>query len=79
MASGYIAGGAIAGILIAFLAGVPSMAGFNARINAFGEANPMRTGAASDLLTLIPFMVLIAVLYLTGREKLLAHKVDRVT
>jgi len=29
MASGYIAGGAIAGILIAFLAGVPSMAGFN--------------------------------------------------
>src|SRR5687767_5609747 len=28
MASGYIAGGAIAGILIAFLAGVPAMAGF---------------------------------------------------
>jgi putative OPT family oligopeptide transporter len=79
MASGYIAGGAIAGILIAFLAGVPSMAGFNARINAFGEANPMRTGAASDLLTLIPFMVLIAVLYLTGREKLLAPKPGRVT
>src|SRR6185295_14720408 len=44
MASGYIAGGAIAGILIAFLAGVPSMAGFNARISAFGEANPFRTG-----------------------------------
>jgi putative OPT family oligopeptide transporter len=79
MASGYIAGGAIAGILIAFLAGVPSMAGFNARIEAFGEANPMRTGAASDLLTLIPFMVLIAVLYLTGREKLLAPKPGRVT
>ena len=79
MASGYIAGGAIAGILIAFLAGVPSMAGFNARINAFGEANPMRTGTASDLLTLIPFMVLIVVLYLTGREKLLAPKPGRVT
>ena len=44
MASGYIAGGAIAGILIAFLAGVPSMAGFNARIAAFGEANPFRSG-----------------------------------
>jgi hypothetical protein len=39
----------------------------------------MRTGAASDLLTLIPFMVLIAVLYLTGREKLLAPKPGRVT
>jgi len=74
MASGYIAGGAIAGILIAFLAGVPSMAGFNARIEAFGEANPMRSGPAADLLTLIPFAVLIVVLYLTGREKLLAPK-----
>jgi uncharacterized oligopeptide transporter (OPT) family protein len=74
MASGYIAGGAIAGILIAFIAGVPSMAGFNARIEAFGEANPMRSGPAADLLTLIPFAVLIVVLYLTGREKLLAPK-----
>ncbi len=72
MASGYIAGGAIAGILIAFLAGVPAMAGFNARIAEFGEANPMRTGQMSDLLALIPFAILIVVLYLTGREKLLA-------
>jgi hypothetical protein len=51
MASGYIAGGAIAGILIAFIAGVPSMAGFNARIEAFGEANPMRSGPAADVLS----------------------------
>jgi putative OPT family oligopeptide transporter len=70
MASGYIAGGAIAGILIAFLAGVPAMAGFNARIAEFGEANPMRTGPAADLLALIPFAILITILYLTGREKL---------
>jgi hypothetical protein len=77
MASGYIAGGAIAGILIAFLAGVPSMAGFNAKIAAFGEANPMRTGAAADLLSLIPFALLIVVLYLTGREKLLTPKPGR--
>jgi len=74
MASGYIAGGAIAGILIAFLAGVPAMAGFNARIAEFGEANPMRTGPAADLLALIPFAVLVTVLYLTGREKLLTPK-----
>jgi len=79
MASGYIAGGAIAGILIAFLAGVPAMAGFNARISAFGEANPFRTGSSSDLLSLIPFAVLIVVLYLTGREKLLTPKPGRVT
>jgi hypothetical protein len=28
----------------------------------------------SDLLSLIPFAVLIALLYLTGREKILAHR-----
>jgi ABC-type uncharacterized transport system permease subunit len=78
MASGYIAGGAIAGIIIAFLAGVPMMAAFNERISAFGEANPMRTGSASDLLSLIPFAVLVVVLYLTGREKLLAPRPSEV-
>ena len=74
MASGYIAGGAIAGIIIAFLAGVPSMASFNSRIEAFGDANPMRTGASSDLLSLIPFVIMMVILYLVGREKLLAPK-----
>ncbi len=74
MASGYIAGGAIAGIIIAFLAGVPAMAGFNQGIEAFGESNPFRTGASSDVLSLIPFAVLIVILYLTGREKLLAAR-----
>jgi hypothetical protein len=74
MASGYIAGGAIAGIIIAFLAGVPAMAGFNQGVESFGESNPFRTGATSDLLSLIPFIVLITILYLTGREKLLAAR-----
>jgi putative OPT family oligopeptide transporter len=74
MASGYIAGGAIAGIIIAFLAGVPAMAGFNERIEAFGESNPWRSGASSDLLSLIPFVLLMIILYLTGREMLLAGK-----
>jgi hypothetical protein len=77
MASGYIAGGAIAGIIIAFLAGVPMMAGFNERIASLSEGNPLHAGPASDLLSLIPFAVLVVVLYLTGREKLLAPK--RVT
>jgi len=74
LASGYIAGGAIAGIIIAFLAGVPAMAGFNSRIEAFGAANPFRTGASSDLLSLIPFVIMMLALYLVGREKLLAPK-----
>jgi putative OPT family oligopeptide transporter len=71
MASGYIAGGAIAGIIIAFMAGVPFMAGFNKRIEDLSAHNPFYT---SDLLALIPFVILILVLYMTGREKLLAHR-----
>ena len=74
LASGYIAGGAIAGIIIAFLAGVPSMAGFNSRIEAFGNANPFRTGPSSDLLSVIPFLIMMTILYLVGREKLLAPR-----
>lgn len=74
MASGYIAGGAIAGIIIAFLAGVPMMAGFNERITSFGESNPFHNGSAADLLSLIPFAILVVLLYLTGREKLLTPK-----
>ena len=79
MASGYIAGGAIAGIIIAFLAGVPSMAGFNQWVDAMGEANPFRTGPSADLLAMIPFVLLMVILYLTGREKLLKPKGDPTT
>ena len=71
MASGYIAGGAIAGIIIAFLAGVPSMAGVNDWIDQAAKRNPFAT---SDLLSLIPFAILITLLYLTGREAILAHR-----
>ena len=71
MASGYIAGGAIAGIIIAFLAGVPAMAWLNRAVEKMSESNPMFSGSMADVLSLIPFAVLIVVLYLTGREKLL--------
>jgi putative OPT family oligopeptide transporter len=74
MASGYIAGGAIAGIIIAFLAGVPSMAGFNQLIGRWAQGNRMLNGDWADALSLIPFALLIIVLYLTGREKILAHR-----
>ncbi|MBV8517762.1 MAG: oligopeptide transporter, OPT family [Acidobacteria bacterium] len=74
LASGYIAGGAIAGILIAFLAGVPSMAGINKTIGDIAAKNPFSEGASSDLLSLIPFAIIIALLYLTGRETILAHR-----
>ncbi len=76
MASGYIAGGAIAGIIIAFLAGVPSLAGFNKSVDAFAETNPFRNGAMSDLLALIPFAILMVLLYLTGKERILGGRRD---
>jgi putative OPT family oligopeptide transporter len=66
VASGYIAGGAIAGIGIAFMAGV--LTGFNQRVTDWMTAhNPFFEGPWSDLLALIPFACLIAGLYLSGR------------
>ncbi|HLL15868.1 MAG TPA: oligopeptide transporter, OPT family, partial [Pyrinomonadaceae bacterium] len=74
LASGYIAGGAIAGIIIAFLAGVPYFTGFNQRMAAWGEHNPFHAGAASDALALIPFLILVGLLYAVGREWVLAAR-----
>jgi putative OPT family oligopeptide transporter len=74
MASGYIAGGAIAGIIIAFLAGVPFMSKLNDAIAAWSEKNPLFDGPWADALSLIPFAILIILLYLTGREKILVHR-----
>ncbi|HEX8719387.1 MAG TPA: oligopeptide transporter, OPT family [Pyrinomonadaceae bacterium] len=68
MASGYIAGGAIAGIIIAFLAGVPWFAGFNKSMEHFGETNPFHAGPWSDALGVIPFILLAVLLYAVGRE-----------
>jgi hypothetical protein len=67
LASGYIAGGAIAGIAIAFMAGV--MTDMTQRINEWAEArNPFFSGPYADGLSLLPFVALAALLYLTGRE-----------
>jgi putative OPT family oligopeptide transporter len=74
MASGYIAGGAIAGILIALLLGVPSFDKLNNAIAAWSKGNPFFEGGMADALSLIPFAILILLLYLTGREKMLAHR-----
>jgi putative OPT family oligopeptide transporter len=66
VASGYIAGGAIAGIGIAFMAG--ALTGFNQQVTDFMTAhNPFYDGPWSDLLALLPFCALVAGLYLSGR------------
>ncbi len=68
LASGYIAGGAIAGILIAFMAGV--MGDADARITQWASAsNPFFSGTNADSLALIPFLLIALFLYLVGREK----------
>jgi len=68
LASGYIAGGALAGILIAFSAGV--LGEFDRAVTAWaGAHNPFFAGAASDLLSLLPYSALVALLYGMAREK----------
>jgi putative OPT family oligopeptide transporter len=70
LASGYIAGGAIAGIGIAFLAGV--LSDFDFAITNWSAAhNPFFEGPHADLLSLIPFTALCLFLYFVAREKLL--------
>jgi uncharacterized oligopeptide transporter (OPT) family protein len=73
LASGYIAGGAIAGIVIAFLAGV--LIHVDSFFNTWSTAhNPFFNGPHADALSLVPFALLVGYLYLVGREKLLASK-----
>jgi uncharacterized oligopeptide transporter (OPT) family protein len=73
LASGYIAGGAIAGIIIAFIAGV--FDNVDASLTKWAEAsNPFFAGPMSDVLSLSPFVFLTGFLFLVGREKLLGPK-----
>jgi hypothetical protein len=73
MASGYIAGGAIAGILIAFMAGYWSA--FAERVTEWSAAhNPFYGGPAADALSMIPFALLCVVLYLAGRDAILTGR-----
>jgi len=75
MASGYIAGGALAGIIYAFLNSMPSLSSFNERIERWaGSSNPFFQGPSENLLALIPFVVITILLYLAGREVILAGK-----
>jgi hypothetical protein len=60
--SGYIAGGAIAGIVIAFLAGV--LGDFDSALQRWSTANnPFYAGPWADLLSVLPFLVLVLLLW----------------
>jgi putative OPT family oligopeptide transporter len=62
LSSGYIAGGAIAGIIIAFIAGV--MSDVQTNIDDWAKVhNPLFEGVHSDALSMIPFVLLSVLLY----------------
>lgn len=75
-ASGYIGGGAIAGIIIAINAEV--LANFDKKFTDWSVAhNPFWDAPAhlhADALSLIPFLVLVGFLYFVARGKILAGK-----
>ena len=72
LASGYIAGATLAGVVYAFL---NLSEDITARLNGFEDwsraNNAFYEGANAGLLALIPFAILTIVLYLVGRERLL--------
>ena len=68
LASGYIAGGALAGIVIAITAGV--LTGFDNAMAKWAEAmNPFFAGEQADLLSILPYAGICVLLYLVAREK----------
>jgi hypothetical protein len=75
LASGYIAGGALAGIVIAIMQGTPRLAPRDHRLLVWAtDNNPLFNGPYSDALSMIIFLALGVFLYLVGRERLLAPK-----
>jgi uncharacterized oligopeptide transporter (OPT) family protein len=78
LASGYIAGGAITGILIAAKEMVGPLAAIGHRIEEWQTAhNPFLSGPYADLLALIPFFIISLLLYLVGRDLLLVARPRR--
>ncbi|MFZ6773675.1 OPT family oligopeptide transporter [Undibacterium sp. SXout7W] len=68
LSSGYIAGGALAGIVIAFTAGI--LTDFDKKIGSWATLNnPFFEGANADGLSLLPYAIIIALLYWIGKEK----------
>jgi len=73
LSSGYIAGGTLAGVIFAFL-NIPLKDKLDAVEKWATAHNPFFDGPHADLLALFPFAILCALLYLVGRDILLATK-----
>ena len=77
MASGYIAGAALAGIVFAFMAGyftdaLEATKAWMLAHNPFFDEPPGHVKGYADLLSLIPFAAITVLLYAVGREWILA-------
>ena len=79
MASGYIAGAAVAGILFAIFAFLPALEAISQASNAWSkEHNPLFEGDYAWWLGAVPFLIICVILYLVGREKLMRGTADPV-
>src|SRR5436190_2307533 len=76
LSSGYIAGGTLAGVLFAFMV-IPWKERLDGWQKWAGDHNPFFDGPWADLLAMIPFAALCVLLYLVGRDMLLATKSKR--
>lgn len=79
MASGYIAGGAIAGILIAFVQGLfekidGNISDWSKRVNPFFEGLDATSHPFADGLSLIPYVLLCVTLALAARRLILTDR-----
>src|SRR5947209_3085266 len=75
LASGYIAGGTLAGVIFAFLnLSDPIVARLKGYEDWSTAHNPFFEGPYSDLMGLIPLLILTIVLYMVGRQWLLAGR-----
>jgi hypothetical protein len=74
LASGLIAGGAIAGIFVALSAGV--FGGLDALFGQWARFNPFASGLYADALSLLPFAGLAALLYFVGRDRTAIQAAD---
>ncbi len=75
LASGYIAGGALAGIVIGLMQGAPRLSDYDHRLFDWAMANnPLYNGTYSDALSMVFFFGLCVFLYLVGRESVLSSR-----
>jgi putative OPT family oligopeptide transporter len=78
LSSGYIAGGTLAGVIFAFM-NIPLKDNLD-RIEKWATANnPFFEGDWSNLLAVVPFLMLMVLLYMVGREWWLAGRRDTDT